>query len=83
MANETFTYETPKGDLIEAPHFEDAMTAGFVRKHRNDSVEEQMFALVEEALEDESLAAFDKLRPSEMEDFYTKWQEHAGISAGE
>jgi len=83
MANENFVYTTPKGDEIVAPHFEDAMSAGFVRKHRNDKVEEQMFALVEEALNEESLEAFDKLRPSEMEDFYTKWQEHAGITAGE
>ena len=79
----TFTYETKSGAEIEAPYFEDAMNAGFIRRHRNDSVQEQMFALVEEALSPEALEAFDTLGPSEMGDFYTAWQEDAGITAGE
>ncbi len=94
MANDrTFTYS--KGDVkIVAPYFEDAMSAGFLRRHRNDTSEEQMFAVVEEALDEENLAAFDRLpmrlRDGEdpkttptMDDFYTTWQEDAGITAGE
>lgn len=85
----TFTYE--KGGVkIVAPFFEDAMTAGFLRRHRGDSVPEQMFALVELALDEENLAAFDKLPATtkdksvaSMDDFYTSWQEDAGITSGE
>lgn len=68
---------------ITAPYFEDALSAGFIRRHRNDTPEEQMFACVEEALDEANLAQFDRLRPSEMEAFYTAWQADAGITTGE
>lgn len=83
MAKKTFSYTLPDDREIVAPYFEDAMTAGFIRQHRNDSVTEQMFALVELALDEDNLAIFDTLRPSVMGDWYTAWQKDAGITAGE
>lgn len=83
-----FTYEKA-GVKITAPNFESAMTAGFLRKHRNDNEIEQMFALVEEVLDEANLAKFDKLpvtgdaEDATMDDFYTSWQRDSGITSGE
>lgn len=79
----TFTFPLDDDREIVAPYFEDAMNAGFLRKHRNDSEIEQMFALVESALSPEALAVFDELPLPKMNDFYTAWQKDAGITAGE
>lgn len=80
--NDLFVYEAD-GVKISAPRFDKAMTAGFVRRHRNDEPAEQMFSLVEEALDEANLAEFDKLSASGMEAFYTAWQEDSGVTAGE
>lgn len=79
----TFDFETEAGATIHAPKFDTAMSAGFLRKYRNADVAEQMFALVENALDEDALALFDTLSISEMERFYTLWQEDSGITAGE
>lgn len=89
MTDRTFTYENG-GVKITAPNFDEAMTAGFLRKHRHEDPIEQMLALVEAALDEGNLAAFDELPltsrteggPS-MDDFYTAWQADSGITAGE
>lgn len=92
-ADRSFTWERG-GKTIVAPYLEDVMNAGLLRRLRDKSIQDQMFALVEEGLDEANLAVFDTLpltrregddpeaHPT-MDEFYTAWQEDAGITAGE
>lgn len=82
MASSPFTYTSEAGVSVSAPAFDIAVGAGFLRKHRKDSELDLMFAIVEEALDAKNLKEFDKLSLEEMNDFLGKWQEAAGVSAG-
>jgi len=83
----TFSYDYTNEDgekqQIVIKKFDRAMTAGFVRRHRNDDPFEQMFALVEETLDEKQLAIFDSMTAEEMDEFYTAWQEDSGVTQGE
>jgi hypothetical protein len=94
MADAPRTFVFEKGGVkITAPYFEDVMTADFFRRYRKSSEVEQMFALVESALDEENLAEFGKLKvfrtPRDgedavtMDEFYSAWQADAGITLGE
>lgn len=86
-----FTWEKG-GKTIVARYFEDVMNAGLLRRLRNAPLQDQMFVLVEEGMDAENLAVFDTLaivrregdtETPTMDEFYTAWQEDAGITAGE
>lgn len=79
---EKFHYEVG-GKKITLPPFEDVLTFGFARKTRSMSQAEQMFELVEAAADAKTLAVIDSMKPSQMEDFFTKWQKHSGVGVGE
>lgn len=79
---EKFHYEVG-GKKIALPPFEDVLTFGFARKTRKMSQAEQMFELVEAAADGKTLDAIDSLKPSQMEEFFTAWQKHSGVSVGE
>lgn len=84
MALEKFHYETKGGDKIVLPKF-DAIPTGIIRRTRNLPGADQMFAVLEAYLGDESkeMAAIDKLPTRELSDFVAAWQKDAGIDMGE
>lgn len=81
-AGEPFTWMV--GDeKIELPPFRSLMTFGRARRLRKLDPEDQLFSLLEEALPQKTLDLLDPLEPEEMDRFFTAWQEHSGITAGE
>lgn len=84
MATEKFHYQSKAGDKIVLPKF-DQIPAGVIRRTRNLPPEDQMFAVLEAFLGDESdeLAAIDKLPTGELQEFVSAWQKDAGLTVGE
>lgn len=73
-----------KGTEIVLPPF-DAIPTGIIRRTRNLPGEQQMFAVLEAYLGDDSpeMSAIDAIETGELEPFVKAWQEHAGVSLGE
>lgn len=84
MATEKFHYTTKAGEKIVLPKF-DQIPTGVIRRTRNLPAEEQMFAVLEAYLGDETpeMEAIDKLPTGELQKFVSAWQKDAGISVGE
>lgn len=84
MATEKFHYTTNAGTKIVLPKF-DQIPTGIIRKSRRLAPEDQMFAVLEAYLGDESkqMAAIDELPTGELKDFVTAWQKDSGVDAGE
>jgi hypothetical protein len=81
--DEPFVFTRESGETIKVPGLNSLMTLGFSRKHRHLDPAEQVYILLEEKLDEDTLAQVDSLNRTETEEFMTAWQEHAGISVGE
>jgi len=84
MALEKFHYETKAGDKIVLPKF-DTIPTGILRRTRNMNGQDQMFAVLETLLGDDSkeMAAIDLIPSGELKGFIADWQKDAGIDMGE
>jgi hypothetical protein len=84
MATEKFHYTSKAGDKIVLPKF-DQIPTGVIRRTRNLLPEDQMFAVLEAYLGDESpeMAAVDNLPTGELQEFVAAWQKDAGLTVGE
>lgn len=84
MPTEKFHYTTKAGDKIALPKF-DQIPTGIIRRTRRLPAEDQMFAVLEAYLGDESkeMEAVDKLPTGELGEFVAAWQKDAGIDLGE
>ena len=56
---------------------------GLIRKMRKESAEEQMFMLVEQLADDESLAVIDEMDSGQVAEFMEAWQEASDVDSGE
>lgn len=68
---------------ITIPSLNKLMTFGFSRTHRHLTAEEQIYTLLEDNVDEETLAKIDELDRSQTQEFIEGWQEHAGIDVGE
>lgn len=69
-----FTYLLPDGETITVPPFRRAMTAGFLRKHRNDAEVDLLFGIIETLLDEDDLDRFDGMNLDELEAFFDAWK---------
>lgn len=77
-------FRFPVGDKeIVVPPFAEVVTAGFIRKNREKSMQDVMFLLLEEILDEDSLELFDSLNLDRMREFGDKWQSEAGVELPE
>lgn len=61
----------------------DTLTAGFARKNRKLSPDDQLFTVLEALADDEALAAIDSMNKAEFEEFQRVFFAHSGIELGE
>lgn len=61
----------------------DTLDAGFARKNRKLSPDDQLFTLLEALADDEALAAIDSMKKAEFEAFQRAFFAHSGIELGE
>lgn len=80
---EKFTYTADDGTVISVPSLNSLMTFGFSRTHRHLSPDEQVYVVLEDNLDKDTLALVDALDRTETKAFVEGWQEHSGIEVGE
>lgn len=68
------------GDTYSIPSF-GAFNAGDIRAVRKLDEVDQMFTLVELVADKETLAAIDAMSIPRLTDFFSDWQDAAGVSA--
>lgn len=79
----TFTHTFASGESVTLPRFKKAMTFGRARRLRKLSAEEQMFTLIEEIADDDTLAVLDDLDAEESNAFIEAWQDDSDVTSGE
>ena len=79
MATEKFHYPTAGGEIV-VPHISKIKT-GLLRKYRKQDEMDMAFSILEELVDEGTLALIDDLERDELEKFMTKWQ--AGATVGE
>lgn len=82
VADEQFSFTTAAGKVIVVPSFS-KVKFGIIRKIRRQSVADQMFSLVEELCDDDTLALLDDLEQDEAQKFVEQWGEFSGVTLGE
>lgn len=80
MTMEKFHYSTPDGGEIVLPHVS-KIKSGLIRKYRKLEEMDMIYSIIEDLVDDDTLAKLDELEQGQLEDFMTKWQ--AGASVGE
>lgn len=74
---------THKGiDYELAPH-DEVLTAGYARKNRHKTLDDQFFSMLELLADDEALAAIDSMKKPEFLEFQETFIEYLGIDLGE
>lgn len=61
----------------------DTLDAGFARKNRKLSPEDQFFTVLEALADDETLAAIDSMKKADFEKFQREFFAHSGVELGE
>ncbi len=61
----------------------DVLTAGFARKHRHLSLEDQFFTMIEALADEDALDAIDEMKKDEFTQFQLDFFAHAGVELGE
>jgi hypothetical protein len=79
---ERFHYTTTEGDELTVPYMRN-LPVGTFRKLRHLSEMDGTFALLEDILDDDGMAAVDRMTLAEFEDFTSQWQRESGIAPGE
>jgi len=78
-----FTNEDGEAVEIHAPKLSRVLNGGFSRRHRHETLEEQLWLAIEEGLDEENLAKFDNMTQDEVDGFLGAWQEEEEATAGE
>lgn len=81
MATEQFHHSTPAGD-VTLPHFKN-LPFGVIRRLRKEDEAEQLFGLVEQVADAETLAILDQLEMADIEELFGAWQKASGVTVGE
>lgn len=81
MTTEQFHY-THKGQEIVLPPLR-SLKAGLLRKVRRLSADDQLFTILEETVDDDTLAVIDDMDAEQLGEFFDGWQKHSGINLGE
>jgi hypothetical protein len=76
----TFTF---REHTVTIPSLNSLLTFGFKRTHRHLSIDEQIYLLLEQNADEDTLATLDLMRLDEEQEFVEQWQEHSGIDTGE
>lgn len=82
MATEQFHWKTDDGREVVLPRF-NQLPFGVVRKLRKEDEAEQLFGLVEQVADEDTLAIIDTLGMGDIETLFTAWQKAGGVSVGE
>lgn len=77
--NEKFHYPTKGGEIV-VPHIS-KIKGGLLRKYRKLDEMDMVFSIIEELVDDDTLALIDDLEQGELEKFMAAWQ--TGVSVGE
>ena len=72
-----------RGETITIPSLNSVMTFGFSRANRHLPADEQVFLLLEQNADEDTLAKLDLMDRTETQEFVEAWQEHSGIDTGE
>lgn len=70
------------GETITLPSLS-TVSAGFVRRTRKLSPADQLFTLIEEEADDDTLAVIDRMAGAEFTEFQKAWRKHSGVGLGE
>lgn len=81
--SKTFTHTLRSGKSVTLPAFASAMTFGRARRLRKLSESEQVFTMLEEIADEDTLAALDEMDSEETEEFFTAYAESSGANLGE
>jgi hypothetical protein len=81
MATEKFHWTSPAGVEIVLPHV-DKIKGGAIRKYRKLPEIDMMFSILEDMLDEPTLAKIDDLDQKDLNDLFVAWQK-AGASVGE
>lgn len=76
---DTFKWTAPEGDTIELPSLR-RLKAGTIRKYRKLGGDDYMFTLLEELLDEKTLARIDDLDASDFNEMCEKWSAELGES---
>lgn len=80
MATEKFHYTSTEGVEIVLPHVS-KIKGGLIRKYRKLPELDMVYSILEDMLDEATLAKIDDLDQGELTDFIEKWQ--AGSPVGE
>ena len=61
----------------------DVLDAGFARRNRKLTPDDQFFTLIEELADEDALAAIDSMKKAEFDVFQRAFYAHSGIELGE
>lgn len=78
-----FRYTTRSGEKLVIPPFGETVTTGFLRRNRDKSMNEMVFLMLEEILDEDALRIFDEMKLNEFEQFSEMWQNEAGVDGPE
>ncbi len=78
-----FTFTGPDGETYQLAATEDILDAGFARRNRNKTPEDQLFTMLEALADDDALAAIDSMKKHEFLQFQRDFYAHTGAELGE
>lgn len=81
MSDTEFVYEH-NGEEIRLPHFKN-LPFGTIRRLRKADEAEQLFGLVEDVADDDTLAVIDAMGMADVEALFEAWQKASGVTVGE
>lgn len=81
-ADEPFIFEHD-GKTFHLAAATDVLTAGYARKNRQKSVEDQLFSMLEILADDDALDAIDAMKRDEFTKFQEDFFDHIGAKPGE
>lgn len=82
MSLEKFHHKLADGREITLPHFKN-LPFGVIRKLRKEDEAEQLFGLVEQVADADTLAVIDTLEMADIEAMFASWQKASEITVGE
>lgn len=77
-----FTHRV-RDHTVTLPALSSLLTFGFSRTHRHLPEEEQMYLLIEEHADEETLALLDTMDFDETLEFARAWRKHSDVDTGE
>lgn len=78
----TFSWKAANGTTIVLPSM-NALKGKAIRKHRRREAMDFLFSLIEDHVDEETLAQIDELDRAELTDMFAAWQDEEGVTPGE